>query len=87
MGTFWLRHLARRLGSDDGGLSGAGFNGVIPNLLWGGSAYYNSKFCRSRLLSSVTSQIEQAVAAGKSTESRFTRGWYVLTRRFVEGIS
>ncbi|MGI6401546.1 MAG: glycoside hydrolase family 10 protein [Thermoguttaceae bacterium] len=47
-------------------LSDAGFNGVIPNLLWGGSAYYNSKVLPiAPLVERYGDQIEQAVAAGK----------------------
>ena len=47
-------------------LADAGFNGVIPNMLWGGSAYYNSKVLPvAPVVEEYGDQIAQAVAAGK----------------------
>ncbi|MCL2710522.1 MAG: family 10 glycosylhydrolase [Planctomycetaceae bacterium] len=43
-----------------------GFNAVIPNMLWGGLAHYDSKLLpRSRTFERYGDQIEQAVQAGK----------------------
>jgi len=43
-----------------------GFNAVIPNMLWGGLAHYDSKLLpRSRTFDQYGDQIEQAVRAGK----------------------
>lgn len=47
-------------------LADAGFNGVIPNMLWGGAAYYNSEVLPvAPVVERYGDQIEQAVAAGK----------------------
>ena len=47
-------------------LSEAGFNGVIPNMLWGGNAYYQSDVLPiDPKVAKYGDQIEQAVAAGK----------------------
>ena len=47
-------------------LSDAGFNGVIPNMLWGGAAYYDSKVLPiAPVVEKYGDQIAQAVAAGK----------------------
>lgn len=47
-------------------LSAAGFNGIIPNMLWGGSACYKSDLLpHDPKMIQYGDQIEQAVAAGK----------------------
>lgn len=47
-------------------LSEAGFNGVVPNMLWGGSAYYKSEVLpNAPVVEQYGDQIAQAVAAGK----------------------
>ena len=47
-------------------LSEAGFNGVIPNMLWGGNAYYESDVLPvDAKVARYGDQIAQAVAAGK----------------------
>jgi len=47
-------------------LKESGFNAVIPNMLWGGLAHYDSKLLpRSRTFERYGDQIEQAVLAGK----------------------
>ena len=47
-------------------LADAGFNGVIPNMLWGGAAYYDSKVLPvAPVVEQYGDQIAQAVAAGK----------------------
>ena len=44
-----------------------GFNAVVPNMLWGGLAHYDSKLLpRSRTFERYGDQIEQAVQAGKT---------------------
>ncbi len=47
-------------------LSDAGFNAVIPNLLWGGLAYYQSEVLPvAPFVEKLGDQVEAAVAAGK----------------------
>jgi uncharacterized lipoprotein YddW (UPF0748 family) len=47
-------------------LKACGFNAVIPNMLWGGLAHYDSKLLpRSKTFDQYGDQIEQAVRAGK----------------------
>jgi len=70
-GRFWWQHSG--LGAYPGNwdqtmkeLSESGFNGVIPNMLWGGSAMYESDILpRDPQVEKYGDQVAQAVAAGK----------------------
>ncbi len=71
-------------------LSEAGFNGVVPNLLWGGLAYYKSDVLpQASLVQRYGDQVELAVAAGKKYGVK-VHAWMVCfnasnsTREFLD---
>ncbi len=65
-----------------------GFNAVLPNMLWGGSAHYASDILpRSETFKKYGDQIEQCCAAAKSTDWKSMSGKSASTCRTPPRIS